>query len=58
MLGMSKRVRRHYRRIQPDGGDDLVYLAMIILARIFIPGAAVALQQQRRIVGTALGCLF
>ena len=41
-------------RIEPDGGDDLVHLAMIVLARIFVPRAAVALQQQRRIVGTAL----
>ena len=59
---MAQRVHRHIGRIEPDGGDDLVYLAMIVLARIVTPRAAVALQEQRRIVGTAfrrrfqLGC--
>ena len=54
MLECRSAVHRHIGRIEPDGGDDLVDLAMIVLARILIPRAAVALQQQRRIVGTAL----
>ena len=60
--GMSQAVHRHLGRIEPDGGDGVVDLAMIILARILIPRAAVALQQQRRAFQTAsrssfqLGC--
>ena len=43
--------------IGTDGADDLLDLAMIACTRIIAPGAAVALQEQRRIVGPALGCL-
>ena len=55
---MSQAVYRHHVRIQPDGGDDLVHFAMIVLARIIAPRAAVALHQQRRIVGTAFAAAF
>ena len=56
--GVSQAVHRHLGRIEPDGGDDLVDLAMIALAGIVAPGPAVALQQQRRIVGSAASRRF
>src|SRR5262245_7012998 len=36
--GMSQAVHRHHYRIEPDGGDDLVDLAMIALAGIVPQG--------------------
>ena len=51
---MPERIHRRVR-IGANGGDDLLDLAMIACARIVGPRAAVALQQQRRMVGTALG---
>ena len=54
---MSEAVHRR-GRIGTDGSDDLVHVVMIARAGIVAPRAAVALQQQRRMVGTALAAAF
>ena len=51
---MSQAVDRHHGRVEPDLGHDLVDMAVIALARIVGPCAAVALRQQGRIVSAAL----
>ena len=55
---MSQAVHRHLDGIEPDGGDDLVDLAMTVLFPIVIPRAAVVLQKQRRIVDAAIDRRF
>ena len=56
--GVSQGVHRHLGGIETDSGDDLGDVAMIALTGIVAPRGAVALQQQRRIVGTALAAAF
>jgi len=54
MLQWRRQYHRHFIRIETDGDDDLVHLAMIALAGIATPRTSVALHQQRRIVGATL----